>query len=540
MVTLLCEQILAAYLSRVNSMVDIAVLIKEAELLLLESASSTDLEKDDHHEKALKLIETYLENASTFPLKPYELITRLAINHTIFFKSEFRFELSNSFKNKTLPLSEYSKLFHYFILHDIDHNNYFHQEWTIDDETFAYALDVYIAERKKRGCAPEELQNILLKDLAVLLTYECFTRIQAQALIEKLPLKFNPHKSDGSLFSRSLFERAKQFSNNEVVAYLEMNFPAPPVLQQEIFVDPLQFQGIVNLLSEDSPITKDTLSQDTFLKMRKMRTLTEIHSVCNIDASQYNPEFFIKELEKYKKEYPSTSPEQILGYIRNVYYQHCLTSYQIMKSHLVSGDIEVYWSRDILIDNNISGRGSCGHSDVGKLSFQGQSIVCKYQTTIDIMSKYNSLVQTLEELADFIGKVRQLKKTVPNVVEVLPCIFLNAIAGKEIKIGYFMELAPGRTLREITALSNDEKESIQAQFNESVELMLKSGYALYDLNDDNILWDGQNLTFIDLSMAGFSPKALQYADTCDVIYRLSMMLEKKELCRRAEGFRSRA
>ena len=90
-----------------------------------------------------------------------------------------------------------------------------------------------------------------------------------------------------------------------------------------------------------------------------------------------------------------------------------------------------------------------------------------------------------------------------------------------------MALEPGDTLRKIKQLTPAEKQAIQSQFDSAVKTMFESGYALYDFSDDNVLWDGKKLTFIDLSPAGFKPEALRNADTYDVMYRMSRMLERK-------------
>ena len=161
---------------------------------------------------------------------------------------------------------------------------------------------------------------------------------------------------------------------------------------------------------------------------------------------------------------------------------------------------------------------------MGVISCNNERVVCKFLTAI-----YPNFpgFDAVQRVAEFIQQAQRLRQAVPQVVEFIPRVILNRNEKGHVDAGYLMKVALGTELRKITKLLPEEKEAIQNQFDTCVKAMLKAGYAIYDFNDDNVLWDGKTLTFVDLSEAGFKPIALENADTSDVIWRMSQMLAQK-------------
>lgn len=176
-----------------------------------------------------------------------------------------------------------------------------------------------------------------------------------------------------------------------------------------------------------------------------------------------------------------------------------------------------------LVNSTVAHSISDGHDNVGIVTIQGQELMCKFIATI-----YSPGFSDIDRVSDFVIKARLLKEAVPDVVEILPHVVLNRDQRGDIQMGYLMKVEKGEQLRKIQQLSMQEKNDIQTQFNNVVDAMLLSGYALYDFSDDNVLWDGKTLTFIDLSPAGFKSEALHNADTFSVKWSMSKFLDSKK------------
>jgi len=486
------------------------VLIKQAEKLLISLES--DVSTTESSDLILSYIELLLPNEV-----PHLSIVRLSLNES-YLLDILRTQLIHGFDVGTICLPGILDLIESFMVNDVN-QGFLSHDWMANDELFSCALDVYIKENQKSGCTSEQLQRLLCREMSGLLTYPGFTVAHSEVLITKLSPNFNPlEKINPELeLSDTFLDKARRFCKPEVISYLESL--APDIIPEiGIEIDPFEFKDIYELLNKDfSSHTPMEIKKDEFYKLKSLSSISEF---CN--NFEFVPNFFINQINEMRMQYREAAPEVILKVVKDS-YQKSLNSLLAIKQLLNTGEIQIYCANNIQTDNTFSGKGtSKRHSNVGTLSFMGREVVCKNYSTHDGYSPFI----TLQSLGNFIGKVRDLRRKVPNIVEIQPVIFLDNINGV-IKIEYFMDLAPGKTLRNIKDLSIQEKESIMMQFDESVRLMINAGYALYDFNDDNVLWDGKQLTFIDLSFAGFRDEALNDADTESVISTMKLMLEKK-------------
>jgi hypothetical protein len=318
----------------------------------------------------------------------------------------------------------------------------------------------------------------LSRCLACFLTYKAFTVDQAKMMIAKIP-GFDPRKLSSPGSPLTFIDLAKDFNTPDMVEFLESLFPKQN--------DP-EFNGIDELKNAGPrmSLAKGVLT--------KLDTPSKIHQFIGM----HNPV-----VEGDQGFFPQEAAEKTIAL------------FEALKATLAQEQIEVYGVESLSLDPIADGR-----KNIGIITLDGQRVVYKSMTTIYTSYWFSSA----QRVADFIANTRKLKQNVPNVVEILPKIVLNR--EESIDVGYLMQLEPGKQLREIPQLSPEEKQSIQDQFNNAVETMLESGYALYDFNDDNVLWDGKKLTFIDLSPAGFDPETLHHADTADVILRMAAMLSR--------------
>lgn len=489
--------------------------LRSKALLDLLEQSPTDREKV--MEDAEDLVWQYLDSQEkiALPISLLLLGTKIGGEYLI---SPLRYNVIELFKSDVLASSELILLMDIFSEKDVD-RGYLATEWMKDDNVFSLALAAYIMEHSKRGMDEAAIQHILRRELEGLLTYKGFTRAQVKALTSKIH-HFNPHVliHPEAPFSDTFLSRAKRICQDEVISYLESCVAEKSIILQEVEqeIDPGEFQEIINLLNTTSDDTTP-IEQEGFLGLK---TLFHIFMFFNNNPySQFSRERFISEVKSIRDMYPQSTPKAILQQVRNS-YQSLYNDILAIKLLLEADDIKIYAAHDQSVDSTLS-----SHPNVGTLIFKEREIVCKYTSQLFLAAGVS--IRELASLADFIRKARALKAAVPGVVDVLPSIFLNKTKDG-IKIGYFMERASGKTLSAIKTLTSEEIVSIERQFDESVNMMLEAGYALYDFHEKNVLWDGEKLTLIDLSPAGFKPEALEHADTLDVIYRMRAMLCLRE------------
>lgn len=385
-----------------------------------------------------------------------------------------------------------------------------------DPFIFKAALQSYITTLKNQKFTSEQLEQELKGQLTGLVSYNSFPVTLAQVFINELQ-NFDP-RIPHHPGAQTCLESAQLIGRNqEVIMYLETLSPDLSSIPEAIVWenDTNEFSGIAELQGEFHE-TGIAPKQGEILLLATTRKIYEFigkNSVAEGDTA-----FFKYELQ-CKQKYCSL--KEAKEYIQK-FYQKNIEEYETVKSLLKQGDFEISCTNELSLDSTISD----GHKNVGVIQLNNEPAVCKFMATISVDFK-ESCFGIIQRVSAFVLRCRELRKNVPNVVEILPHIILNRTRSGDIQVGYLMKKESGEQLRKISWLSIEEKLNIQAQFESSVESMLESGYALYDFNDDNVLWDQKKLTFIDVSEAGFKEEALQHADTPSVIWRMSKMLESK-------------
>lgn len=381
-----------------------------------------------------------------------------------------RQDVIDHFEKNPLVSEEYFPLLDVLVEPDTKEKAYgLNVDWiNVNVSWFQAILKRYINALEKRGLTLLECSQKLSWELKGFRTYPKFSPEQAQILMDVTPEAAN----------------------------------LPPDL------DYSEFCGIAELKENKStlPFTSGTLLLDTPSK---------IYQFIGKNPVLEGDELFFKNEVKFwmDKHFPL---EEALQGIRTS-YQKAILAFEAVKSLL--DNIKVYATNDLQLDTSISE----GHENIGLIQFNGRQVVCKFVSSIP--KNGTNGFEIIQNLFDFVRKSIQLHEAVPNVVKILPYTILNKT--ENVDVGYLMEIEPGDQLRKISKLSLNEKQIIQNQFNKAVGDMFNFGYALYDFEEDNVLWDGKKLTFIDLSPAGFKPEALKNADIMHVIDRMSKMLAKK-------------
>lgn len=375
---------------------------------------------------------------------------------------------------------------------------------------FQFVVQSYIS-----NLPSEEIQINVKEVLAGFLNYPQFTLEQAEIIIREI-LDFDPNHPSNPNFpsSPTFLSYAEIGSNQNIISYFE-SFPAvKPALLDES-VDIAQFCGVEELKGTTFDLVP---SEGEFMRLDSLQTLYRlIGKNLFLEGDQ---EFFKREVELRRERF-SLSQLNAFKSLREAYWK-IVTEYESVKVSLAKHHMEVFCTKNLSIDTTISG----GRENVGTLSFNNEPAVYKRLSTISSEFPCSNF-SDIYIVIDFINRARSLRAAVSNIIEIFPYLILNQKDNGDIDIGYLMKVEPGEQLRKISKLSAEEKVEIQQQFDRAVDLMLQCGYALYDFSDDNVLWDGKKLTFIDLSAAGFKPLALQCADTGSVKWRMSAILGRK-------------
>jgi hypothetical protein len=378
---------------------------------------------------------------------------------------------------------------------------------------FSAALIAYISIMEERKDSNDQIQEKLKENLSGLLTYREFTLEQAKVLIEQIP-GFNPqNRANPKGHSQDTFtDQARTYNKRQdLIDHLESISPTlPSKSTQDIEIDYTQFSGVEELKNRPTE------------KIKRYETLTltndlgEVYDFLGKSPFIEGKQDFIENEITLCSKYNRLSPEEALTKVKASYSLY-VDSYHVVKSSVLEEGFNIYLADELALDFSRSD----GHTNIGSLDLNGKELMYKFSSTT-----LATFVDVRREL-HFIKKCIALREIVPNVVEFSPSIILNRQANGNILIGYFMEIAPGKMLKNIPSITRAEKTAIERQFNQDTEAMLDSGYALYDFSDENVMLDGQILTFIDLSPAGFRAEALKEADTSRVQFRISEMLSRK-------------
>jgi hypothetical protein len=471
------------------------------------SQFSSLLLNQNYHEAA-KVIEKTLEEANDTDTKNDYIQT-------------FRATVIDHFQKTSELPNECELLLEGLIEPDTEENAYgLHVDWMgASKPLFVAVLKSYITILGQKGLSKDEINIKLTGDFSGFLTYRSMRLGLAQAFVAEIP-GFDPTKPHNPKYpcSQSCIEAAKPFASHDIMEYLNSLSPAIPQIENlSDLIDPSEFCGIAELQEEMSSSNFDPEEGQFF----RFDTMQQIYRKLGRNPfMEGDKEFFRRELQQLVEIYQLTS-QTALETLRQT-YQRTLAEYESVKSFLQNRDINICYCKHLSLDTSMSH----GHRNVGVISFESESVVCKFTKTIYHQISFSGL-SVICAIADFVLKTRKLQGSVPSVVEVLPYVILNQNPKGDFDVGYLMKKVNGKQLREITHLSIEEKDSIQSQFDEAVVKMLEAGYVLYDFSDDNVLWDGEKLTFIDLSPIGFKEESLKNADTMDVIYRMTEMVNKK-------------
>lgn len=459
---------------------------------------------EQKYEKAAETVSKYLEEEDN--------------SFTVNFQAESFRHTIVSHLNKSPDLIEAcAPLLEVLVALDVQKDAYgLHTDWIPAElPCFQAVVKLYRGALSTQGLSTERIAWKFAENLGGLLTYRHFRCEQAKILIDELP-GFDPRKPLDPSYYWTFLGQAKTYGTSEMISYLESLSPAPLRVEVDFSqVDYSEFCGVEALKGMNEP--RFSVAQGEFAALE---TVQKIYAF----IGERNPiiegdlDFFKGQVIAWVEQYENT----LEGALNNtrITLQRTLQVIESLDLLLKNQTIEVVATENMILDTAISG----GRSNIGTLLFNNTNVVCKFESTI---FSSTSAFETIHRISDFVLKSRALQDKVPNVVEIFPHVVLNKLSNGKIEVGYLMELAPGKQLREISILSVKEKQDIEEQFNKAVQDMLTHNYALYDFNDDNVLWDGKKLTFIDLSSAGFTPEALERADTWDVIYRMSQMLEDK-------------
>lgn len=430
-----------------------------------------------------------------------------------------RGETMRHFKEIPESVAECTSLLDSLAATDIKEEAYgLHIDWiNADAALFQGILQAYIRALLYKGFSKEQLLVKLSSDLAGFLTYRGFNCEQARIFIANLP-GFDPTKPSSPMYANSdtYLELAQKYNKNQdLVSYLESLSPAP----SSIKTDYREFCGVAELKGKAHEMSM-RINKGEFVQLD---TPLKIYEFIGKNPVIEGDEKFFKNEVYLLVEQSHYSPQQALEIVRNT-QQKTYSAFAAVKSLLEHQDIEVYGAESLSLD----GSNSDGHKNVGIVTLNGMQVFCKFTANISKFAINGFSI--IKDECDFVRNARMLRTRVPNVVEILPNVILSKSEnGEDIKVGHFMKIVPGNQLRKISQLSSEEAQAIQTQFDSAVNAMFESGYALYDFSDDNVIWDGKTLTFIDLSAAGFTSRALENANTYAEMDRMSFMLMSKTL-----------
>jgi hypothetical protein len=238
----------------------------------------------------------------------------------------------------------------------------------------------------------------------------------------------------------------------------------------------------------------------------------------------------LNKLQLFDLIYTPHSDELVRKSIKHFYDQgnHTIESatdvqYNISYQHIFSpmyklsdvNDIEFYYTNKLNIDKSIT-HGQ-GINLVGKIDFNGNKYVYK-----EFTSNANSF--NTFELVTFIRNVINLNKNVSGVVEFNPTIILSG-KGDNISIGYLMNIVDGKPVENIKNISLIDKKLLLDDLETKLDNVENNNYVIIDFHMGNIMWDGKNITLIDLHPSGFKLSGYKYSD--QAVYLTTEFLNKK-------------
>lgn len=363
------------------------------------------------------------------------------------------------------------------IVHNLVQTEELNDEWVTGN--LALFKEVVLATKgllEKIGRSETDILNRLKEELSILMSFQKFKKGHFDILLEQIP-GFDPSTSKEFIYTARSYRRADLFV-------------LPPLEKLEIDYTEFKHAGL-----KAQPIFGHKPGSIT-----EITSIEAIYGVIGpIPSLEGDLAFFRMNVEACLY-----GPKEGLNLVRGA-YQKELNDIQRTRELLQKGNIKIHY-----LDNFSSIK-------VQVLQFMGRSVVCKIESSC--VNGFRSILDTV----DFIEKCIALNLAVPNVVKLLPDALL--IKGdEEVEIGYLMEIANGKPLSAIKKLPPDEKWEIQRQFNLAVPKMLESGYALYHFHNQNVIWNGKTLTFIDLSRYGFDEKNIKAANTLLAIRAMEMIL----------------
>lgn len=352
----------------------------------------------------------------------------------------------------------------------------------------------------------------LRSELAALLTFPEFNLEKLQYIVSKLE-HFDSSSKPKPNSSSSFLSSAERLNRRpEVIAFLKAYSHTKDSPNPSAEVDYSRYASIPHLaeLTRTAPIVSPPPGE--FVKLTQAEQLSGLLS--DIGMLRISKSEIDKNIDYLMNIDSCDRTKANLAFFDH--WKKTVVDRFILLKSLIPGQVEFYYTHHLQIDRAVA-KGHGIHK-VGTIHFKSNTYVYKESGTDP--SSLNIL-----ETVDFIEKVIKLGQSNSHIVQVLPIVILNQIGPKALEVGYLMKKVDGKTLRDISALSLDEKKNFQIQFNRAVELMNQGGYGLHDFNDDNLMWDGKHLTLIDLNPLGFKHQDFSYTE--DAKYLVGQWLKTK-------------